>query len=136
METFERMGIAILAEVAQGDLAAVTLWGRASIDWLSQIHPNLFVPDDPRESLMRFQVLRRGFFDFPALEIDEIDDFHATVRVSYGMGNVAEEAASHQTMGFFTRLLEVSGAKEGDVRFTSTSWTGDVITKIAMKWKR
>jgi hypothetical protein len=136
MESFERMGVGILAEVAHGDLALVALFGQASVDWLSQLHPHLLVPGDPRESLMRFQVLRRGFFDYAALELDEVDDHHALVRVAYGMGKVAEEAASHQTLGFFARLLELSGAQGREVAFTSKSWAGDAVTTIAMRWKR
>jgi hypothetical protein len=34
---------------------------------------------------MRFQVLRRGFFDYPALEIDSSSDGEASIVVSYGM---------------------------------------------------
>ncbi len=36
METFERMGIAILAAIAQGQLDPVRMFGRASVDWLSR----------------------------------------------------------------------------------------------------
>jgi hypothetical protein len=136
MESFERMGLAILAEVAHGDLALVEAFGQASVDWLVQQHPNLLVPGAPRESLMRFQVLRRGFFDYPALELDEINDQQASMRVSYGMGDAAEQAASHQTLGFFARLLEVAGAKDREVRFVSKSWAGAAATVIAMKWRR
>ena len=69
METFERMGLAILTDLAQGDLGTVRIFGRLSIDWLCQTYGNLVAPGDPRDTLMRFQVLRRGFFDYPALEI-------------------------------------------------------------------
>ena len=34
MESFERMGLAILAEIAGGDITAVKEWGRSSIDGL------------------------------------------------------------------------------------------------------
>jgi hypothetical protein len=85
---------------------------------------------------MRFQVMRRGFFDYPALEFDELNDQNARVRVAYGMGDVAEEAASHQTLGFFARLLEVAGAKEREVVFASKSWRREPATIIAMKFRR
>ena len=41
MTTFERMGLAILAEVAEGDLRLVKEWGRMSIDWLCAVHPKI-----------------------------------------------------------------------------------------------
>jgi hypothetical protein len=134
MAAFERMGLAILAEVAEGDVRLAREWGRMSIDWLCTIHPNLIAPGDPRESLMRFQVLRQSFFDYPALVMREISDAEANVVIAYGMGHRAEEAASWQTLGFFQRLLEVSGAKDVNIAFTSTSWDGGPNTVLSMQW--
>jgi hypothetical protein len=94
METFERMGLAILAEIAGGELQAVRAFGRASVEWQCQKFNSLVAPDDPRDTLMRFQVLRRSFFDYAALEIDSVSDGEASLLVSYGMGPLAEEAAS------------------------------------------
>jgi hypothetical protein len=48
METFERMRLAILAEIAQGQLDAVRMFGRASVDWLSQTYGPLTAPGDPQ----------------------------------------------------------------------------------------
>lgn len=134
MTAFERMGIAILAEVARGELGLVEQWGRHSIDWLCNIHPNLVAPNDPRESLMRFQVLRQSFFDYPALTMREINDDEASIGIAYGMGAKAEEAASHQTLGFFERLLEVSGAKNVTIALSAKSWEGAPLTILSMAW--
>ncbi len=134
MTTFERMGLAILAEVAEGDLRLVKEWGRMSIDWLCAVHPNLVSPGDARESLMRFQVLRQSFFDYPALVMREITDGEAKLVIGYGMSHRAEEAASWQTLGFFERLLEVSGAKDVKIAFTSASWDGAPSTILEMQW--
>jgi hypothetical protein len=136
METFERMGLAILTEIAQGDLDTVRIFGRVSIDWLCWTYGNLVAPGDPRDTLMRFQVLRRSFFDYPALEIGSVSDGEASILVSYGMGPRAEEAASWQTLGFFERLLEVAGATEVRARFASRSWTGDLVTTVELEWEQ
>jgi hypothetical protein len=133
MTSFERMGLAILAEVTS-DMQNVRAWGRAQIDWLSSIHQNLVAPGDPCDTMMRFQVLRQSFFDFSALDISELHDGAAAVNVEYGMSPRAEEAASWQTLGFFERLLEVSGAHNVRAKFTSTSWTGDLLTTIVLRW--
>lgn len=136
MQTFERMGLAILGEIAQGDLNAVRMFGRVSIDGLCRTHENLLAPGDPRETLMRFQVLRRSFFDYSALEIGSISDGEASIVVSYGMGSRAEEAASWQTLGFFERLLEVAGATEVKAWFASQSWSGDLLSTIELRWEQ
>ncbi len=134
MPSFERLGLAILKEVAGGDVPSVQQWGRASIDGLQLIHPDLVTPGDPRETLMKFHVLRTGFFDFPALVVNEINDGEASLEVAYQMGKRAEEAACIQTLGFFERLLELSGAKQPQLSFASRSWAGDAVTLLVMGW--
>src|SRR5689334_2590621 len=69
METFERLGIGILREIALGQVEGVRMWGRFQLDAVLKAHPNLLAAGDPRETLMRFQVLRRSFFDYDALDV-------------------------------------------------------------------
>jgi hypothetical protein len=134
MQSFERMGLAILAEITS-DMQIVRAWGGAQVDWLRQIHQNLVAPGDPCDTLMRFQVLRRSFFDFPALDIPVLHDGAAAVNVEYAMSPLAEEAASWQTLGFLERLIEVAGARNVAARFSSTSWSGDLLTTITLRWE-
>jgi hypothetical protein len=134
MESFERMGVAILAEIAHGDLEAVRTFGRVSIDWLCQQQPALLAKGDPRDTLMRFQVLRRSFFDYAALEMRSVSDGEAAVLVRYGMGPQAEEAATWQTLGFFERLLEVAGALDVKAWLSSRTWAGEATTVIQLRW--
>lgn len=61
METFERYGNAILREAASGDLEAVRMWGRMSVDQLCELTPNLVAKGDPVETMMRFRVQRATF---------------------------------------------------------------------------
>lgn len=135
MATFERMGVAILAEVAQNDVGLVRQWGRMQTASLCALHPSLVAPNDPTESLMRFKVLRQGFFDYPALVVREITDGEAVVVIAYGMGARAEEAAANQTMGFFEQLLEAAGARDVSIGFTARSWDGAPETVLAMQWR-
>ena len=135
MDTFERMGNAILYEVAGNSLEAVRLWGRFSVDALREASPQLVAEGDPIETLMRFRVLRSTFFDFDALEIPTLSEGEAHIVIRYHMGDIAEEAASYQTMGFFERLLELGGATKVDARFTSRSWVGDARTMLELSWE-
>ena len=135
MATFERMGNAILREVAGSDLEAVKLWGRFSVDMLRHETPHLVAEGDPVETLMRFRVLRSTFFDFDALEIPMLSEGQAEIVIRYHMGSLAEEAASYQTMGFFERLLEVGGAKTIYARFTQRAWVGDPRTLLEINWE-
>lgn len=136
METFERFGNAILREVAGGDVEAVRMWGRMSVDQLSAATPSLVADGDPVETMMRFRVQRATFFDFEALEIPTLTEDHAAVVIHYFMGEVAEEAASYQTMGFFERLLDRAGATAISARFVERSWAGDPRTLLTLAWNR
>lgn len=135
METFERFGMAILDEMAKGDLLVVRAWGRLQAEHLAKTHDDLLVPGDPRESLMRFQVVRRSFFDFDAVTIPELSDASARVHVDYGMGSRSEQAAAHQTLGFFGRLVELAGALSVRAGFEQRAWEGDGKTVVALDWE-
>lgn len=134
MATFERLGNAILSEIANGDVEAARMWGRLSVDQLRATTPSLVAPGDPLETMMRFRVLRSTFFDFEALEVRTASVDHAAIIIHYHMGAMAEEAASYQTMGFFERLLNVAGAEGVDARFTKRSWAGDPVTLLELNW--
>lgn len=134
MATFERMGNAILATVARGELFPVQLWGRYSAAQLRAANPTLLAPGDPPETLSRFRVLRQTFFDFDALEVPLLHDDEAHVVVRYHMGMPAEEAAAYQTMGFFEGLLELAGARDVRAAFQDRSWEGAPRTLLVIRW--
>ena len=134
METFERMGNAILEHIAGGEVLSARLWGRLSVDPLLHSSPTLLSPRDPVETLMRFRVLRATFFDFEALSIPTLVLDHAEVLIAYRMGAMAEEAASFQTMGFFERLLELASATQVEAEFVERSWKGDPRTRLVLGW--
>lgn len=135
METFERLGLAILRTLAKGQLDAVRMWGRFQVSSVRAMFPTLVAEDDPLETMMRFRVLASSFFDFGALQVEQVEHDHAVVAVAYGMSPLAEETAATQTLGFFEGLIELAGATSAEVRFTSRSWTGDEGTRIELFWR-
>jgi len=134
METFERLGNAILHEIAGSNLEAVRMWGRFSVDDLARENPTLVAGDDPIETLHRFRVLRSTYFDFEALQVQSLSEGRAEIVIDYGMGDTAEEAASHQTVGFFERLLQMSGANDPQGEFVSRRWAGGDRTLLVLTW--
>jgi hypothetical protein len=135
MDSFERLGVAIFQAIAEGDLGLVRDWGRASVTRVVGTNEHVLVPGDPRESLMRFLVLRRSLFDFEALSMLQLCDASASIGVEYGMHPLAEQAAAVQTLGFFEGLIAL--AEGGDVHgeFLETSWRGDRQTIIGFSWQ-
>jgi hypothetical protein len=136
MAAFERMGIAILDVIARGDLDAVWAWGKSTVPQLVALHRDLLVRNDPRESLMRFHVLRRTFFDFEAASVTRLDDCEVRVQIGYGMSPAAEEAASYQTMGFLEGLVEAAGGEEVKARFVEKAWRGAKATALVVSWRQ
>jgi hypothetical protein len=128
------MGNGILTEIAGGQVEGARMWGRLQVDSVRAQTPSLVAPGDALETLMRFRVLRSTFFDFDALRVSDLCEGHATVGVGYYMGAMAEEAACFQTMGFFERLVELSGANGVHARCTQRSWAGDPETIFQLDW--
>ena len=114
METFKRMGLAILTAIAQAVRAPCrSPSGRVSIDLvLLPPHVYLVAPGDPRlGAAMRFQVLRRGFFDYPALgrSIFHLLGWRGIDCGELRTGPHAEEAC---VVANAEPLLEVAGATQ------------------------
>jgi hypothetical protein len=134
MDSFERMGNAILKEIAKLEVEMVRAFGKFSVNALREDNPMLLAEGDPVETLMRFRVLRATFFDFEALDVRTLVDGHAEILIRYHMGKMAEEAASYQTLGFFEGLLEAAGALGVKAQFTGCSWSGDPDTVVDLRW--
>ncbi len=134
MRSFERIGIAILDHIAMGSVEAVRFWGRSSIDQLLRFHPELVAKKEPPETIRRFEVLRASFFNYPCVYIPDLFDFRARVAVNYQMSERAEEAAAFQTIGFFERLIELSGAKDLEFEFKQKAWEGAEESLIDLSW--
>lgn len=134
MGTFERLGVAILHEIARGMLDGVRMWGRFQVDAVCKQYPELVAKDEPRESIMRFGVLAKNFFDPSAFALLAVSDDDAMISIDYGMSPVAEETACHQSLGFFERLVEISGGKAVHASFKAKSWVGDPSTLVALHW--
>src|SRR5262249_23874958 len=134
MAAFERLGNAIPREIAHGDLVLVRLWGRYPGDEQRQMYTSLIAEGDPGEAVGRFPAVRATCFDFAALTVPPIHQEEAHMIIRYHMGKSAEEAASYQTMGFFERLLELSGATTVSAKFLSRSWAGDAETRLELQW--
>lgn len=133
MESYERLGLAILDGIAGGNFEMARAWGRRTIDDLQAAIPEIFA-DDPRETFMRFQVVRQALFNFPAAEVLGIRDGKATIAVNYGMSARAEEAAAWQSVGFLERLIEISGGKNVVAQLESRAWEGSPSTRISVAW--
>jgi hypothetical protein len=134
METFERLGVAILTGFEGATLDAVRFWGRSSASQYAAEHPALIAQNDPVDSLMRLKVMRNSLFNFQAFDVPMLVPSHAHVVVTYHMGSRAEEAACHQTMGFCEAILSLSGATDVSAVFQERSWAGDPRTMFSLEW--
>jgi hypothetical protein len=132
--TFERYGLGILISVAGNSAATVRMWGQHQVDAMLRLQPGLLDAGQPRESLMRVAVHRKGFFDYDVLTVKEILDDHARFELSYGMSDVAELAACMQTMGALEELVRRAGGKDVHAAFVARTWEGDPHTLLEIHW--
>lgn len=134
-ETYERMGMAILAQIAENDMELVRLFGQTEVASLNKLYPQLVAKGDPRESLMRLHVLRRSFFSFEAMNIAAMHGNYAKIRIDWKMCRCAEEAACMQLLGILQGMLQMSGAGDIKASFSSKSWEGYPDTILEVNWK-
>ncbi|MEL6338769.1 MAG: hypothetical protein AAFQ65_02610 [Myxococcota bacterium] len=134
MESFERLGLAILGEIIRGDLEMTKVWGHTTVELLSARYPELVEHSDPTETIRRFKVLQNSFFNFYPLQIREQLETEVRVQIGFGMGERAEEAASVQAQGFFERLATVTGGRDVRSRFISRSWEREPETLLHVRW--
>jgi hypothetical protein len=78
--------------------------------------------------------MRETFFDFESLTVTMLLDDEAHIAIRYYMGEPAEEAACHQTMGFFEGLLELAGARDVSASFRERSWANALRTVLVIRW--
>jgi hypothetical protein len=135
MSSFERLGLAILANFESAGLDAVRMWGHFSANQFAREHPSLVAEGDPVETLMRLKVQRATLFDFPAFDVPTLIEGHAVLTLSYGMGPVAEEAACHQTLGFCEGVLALAGAEGIQGALDERSWHGAGHTSLLLDWR-
>lgn len=134
MAVFEVLGNAILDVFGVGELELARLWGAQSVELLIANNPLLWAPGDPVETFNRVRVLRSTYFDFEALQFPMLLDDEVLIVIGYGMGARAEEAAAHQTLGFFQTLLEKAGATDIVATFLEQSWSGAPRTALSLRW--
>jgi len=134
MDTYERMGLALLEEISANDLEHVRYWGRHTVEGLRDAYPDLFAETDIRETLMRYQTLRSSLFDYPAVEVRSIHDGQVRFVLNYGMSPRAEEAETHQFLGSLERTIEEAGARNVSVALSSRTWAGDPSTIVIARW--
>jgi hypothetical protein len=135
MASFERLGLAILAHFEGPALDAVRLWGSYSAHQFVRDHAQLLADGDPVETLMRLRVQRATLFDFPAFDIPTLTEGHAVVTMRYCMGEVAEEAACHQTLGFCESIVALAGGQKVHGALGELSWLGAPLTTLVLSWE-
>ena len=135
LETYQRMGVAVLHEISKGDNEMARAWGRGAMDELVGIYKTLVKPGQPLDSMKKFQVLRSRFFDFEGLEVVPKEDKRVHVIVDVAFGGVADEAYAFQMLGSFERLLELSGAKNIQFEIIKKAWEGEPNSVLDISWE-
>ena len=135
LETYQRFGAAVFQEIAKGDPEVARSWGRASMDGLAKIFKNGLIKDNaPLKSLENFSRLSGRFFDFDGFDIKAHGENHVEIKLDRGFGSSFSNAYSHQMLGAFERLFELSGAIDLKAGFSKKIWEGAQNTIIDFSW--
>lgn len=134
MDSFERLGVAILEEIVGRERASVRLWGHAQVTTILRFVPELLARGDPKESVARLGAFLATLFDFRAIELESTAERSATIRIDYGMQPLAEEAACWQTQGFFEALVQESGGRGLSAQLTHAPGALHHPTVLTLEW--
>ena len=136
LETYQRMGIAVLHEIAGAKMETVRAWGRMSTDEILNTYKTMIVEGEPVETLKKFQVLRNRFLDFEGLAVEPREGKRVRLNVDVPFNDkLADEACAFQMLGSFERLIELSGARNVRHEFVKKLWEGDPISVIEFSWE-
>ncbi len=136
LESYQRMGVAVLRELAGGKMEVVRLWGRLSVDEMVKTYKTLVHPGEPLETMKTFQALRRRLLDFEGLAVRPLGPNRVRVTVDVPFDDkLADEAAAYQMLGSFERVLELSGARNVRCEFVSKVWEGAASSVLELSWE-
>jgi len=137
-EVYQRFGVAIFELIAGGKLEVARVWGQLSAQQqIETVYQGLKNSPDPIKAVERFIILRKQFFNFDlfTLELEILDDKHIKIRV-FNLDPQMEgiEPLSHQMLGFFEKLIELTGGNNSRVTFEKMIWKGDPETVVDAVW--
>lgn len=135
MDSYERFGLAILREIAHGNMETVRAWGKTSMNELLKVYRQLLKPDNPSRSLNTFGILRSGFFDFEAFSVEALGDKRTHLTIQIGVAPKAQEAIAYQMSGMAEQLAELAGAKKLQAEFLQKAWEGKPSSLIEYTWQ-
>ena len=134
-DALERMGGAILGEVAQWDMDRVEAWGRVTLDNLDRRYGGFVTAGAPLASLRGFSEVCPELLNFPGIQVGDLVDGSGRLIIDIPADQHVQTAAYHLMVGLITRLLGRSGA--GTVRHAHryAAWAGDPLTVIDFSWQ-
>jgi CheY-like chemotaxis protein len=135
METFERLGLAILDHIVGSERDAIRLWGRSRLEGVVQALPDLVVANDPAASIEQFHGFFRDSFDFETLRLVSVSPGRLQLQVDYAMSPRAEEAAAWQTAGFFETVITASGGLAVRSTLEPHDWASGGPATFVLTWQ-
>jgi len=135
LESYQRLGVAVFQEIAQGKPEAALAWGRHTMDDLYSTYQQLvMVQGDPVSTLKKFHKLSRQFFDFDGFEIITLEHNYIQIKLSRDFGEIAVQGYTYQILGTIQRLIELCGMKEVKAEFDAKVWEGAPHTIFKLSW--
>lgn len=132
--SYKRLLDALVTVLARGDMAVVQQWGRhyGSVI-LDGVYRSTIVEGNPYRSLKKYEQRFSAFYDFGVVEVTESEP--AAAEVVLRDFDPDWEAIYQLISGWFERTVELAGARNPRVVFTSRSWTGDPYTGYGVSWQ-
>jgi len=135
-DTFQRCGLAAFHLIANGNVDLVQAWGRISMEQLVKgIYKSMIADPVPSKALDRFILMRRQFFNFSVLELEQVSEKQAEIWLFRDPDDPGTEPYSAQLKGGFERLIELAGGHNPKITFFPTERDGKKCNEFDITWE-
>ncbi len=132
-DTFKNCFRAVFEVLAKKDLDKVQEWGRLyGQEIMSGLYKGLLKEGDPMKYLKKYETYVRNFFDFGAIEVNEVSENAAELTIRGFDPSFAP--IYYMMFGWLERTLELCGAEEIKSEILERSWEGGKTTRIRFSW--
>jgi len=133
-DTYKRCFLAVTAVEAGNDMDLIRTWGKQYGNEIVQaVYKKLVATTSPMQTLKRYTTIWEMFYDFGECIVEPTSDRSAVVTIR-GFDRDFE-ALYHLIMGWLEGSLELTGARDIQIRLLKRSWMAGDRTSYDIRWQ-
>jgi len=134
-ESYQRCGLAVFQNIAEGDLDLARLRGKIrGKELFEDVYRNVLESGDPQTALGTFVKMYKNLFNFSTITYEKAGDKHALLKHDYDPDDPGNVPYCYILMGHLEQLVEMTGGKNVKIELSTKQWEGDPVTTFDIRW--